>query len=511
MKATRAVLAVLIFLPAPSQASITRLLSLGVDNWQVSDNANFWSNPVFLIEARERALFEAGTQSTAGGALTAGSQWGGFHKSLGPSVLAAYVRRPYQVNDVTNNADPILTPLLGGMSTTNNVFGATGLDTAASFGAGGPFSATGSRLGITGAPAAFDRTIAEPSNLFDLIFAVPAGAWTFGMHFNYARNEAGETSRSEYQNAATGTQGSILLKRLTQEFNIRPAVAVGGENLRLAVVGEISLPFYEMSYEEARTNGAYSRSLIDGDNAPGAALAMQLSGRTREDTSLSWSLRLGQQSVDGLATYAEDSTPGGALETDRSAGFENKRRYLTTDLTWSRAYSRTMVMASLGYQHLFTRRSWNYRDALASANNQDDLVRSHQDVVPMRLALETSPWDWIHLRAGLQKNWFAESVSRVRDGDGTTNPTFTRTDTVLGEASGTANGVGLSFGFGLTLVPNLTIDTVVRQTLFFDGPNFIGGENPGVFAQGTITFRFGEAGDYDVPRKPLIPFDEIRL
>lgn len=511
MKATRAVLALLIALPAPSQASITRLLSLGMDNWQVSDNANFWSNPVYLTDARERALFEAGTQSAAGAALTSGTQWGGFHKSVGPAVLAAYVRRPYQTSDITNNADPILTPLLGGMSTTNNVFGSSGLDTAASFGAGGPFSATGSRLGITGAPASFDRTIAVPSNLFDLIFAVPAGAWTFGLHFNYARNQAGETSRSEYQNAATGTQGSILLERLTQEFNIRPALSVGGENVRLALLGEVSLPYYEMAYEESRPNGAYSRSLIEGDNTPGAAVAMQLSGRVREDTSLSWSLRLGQQSVDGVATYAEDSTPGGALETNRAAGFENKRRYVTTDLTWTRVYSRTMVLASLGYQRLFTRRSWHYQDFLASGNNQDDLVRSSQDVVPMRLALETSPWDWIHLRAGLQKNWFAESRSRVRDADGTANPTFTRTDTVLGEASGTANGVGLSFGFGLTLVPNLTIDTVVRQTLFFDGPNFIGGREPGVFAQGTVTFRFGEAGDYDMPRKPLIPFDEIRL
>ena len=64
--------------------------------------------------------------------------------------------------------------------------------------------------------------------------------------------------------------------------------------------------------------------------------------------------------------------------------------------------------------------------------------------------------------------------------------------------------MGLSFGAAIKITPNLSVDTVVRQELFFDGPNFIGGQNQGLFARGTLVYRFGDGGETEYYRlKPL--------
>ena len=131
--------------------------------------------------------------------------------------------------------------------------------------------------------------------------------------------------------------------------------------------------------------------------------------------------------------------------------------------------------------------------------------------MPMRIAIEMTPWDRIALRAGIQKNWFAEADSVVRTQSGTSNPILSENSVAIAEANGTANGVGLSFGLGIRLINNLTIDTVVRQTFFFDGPNFLGGRTPGVFAQGTLVYRFGIGAETDSSLKPLLNLDGLNL
>ena len=57
----------------PAAASTTRLLSLGLDNWQLDDETNHWTNPALLRSSPDFGLFEMGTQAAAGGALTANS------------------------------------------------------------------------------------------------------------------------------------------------------------------------------------------------------------------------------------------------------------------------------------------------------------------------------------------------------------------------------------------------------------------------------------------------------
>lgn len=498
-----------------AEASITRVLSLGVDNWQVHDSANFWFNPALLKDVPDMVHLELGTQAAAGAALTAGTQWGGFHKAWGRNVFALYVRRPYGANDFSAIANPLLTPSLGGMVTGASVTGVAGLDTGG-FGINGPFGtdngagASGS-LGITGAPGTLTKDIADPVNFLDFLWAIPIGWLSLGLRFNYARNAPTELRRSRYSNIGNGgTEGTLLMERLTDEYNIHPGLSIKGERARFDLVGHVSLIDYDMEYREEVASSAFATAKIDEDDALGGGIDAQLTFKVMENASLAIHARAGDQNAAGTASFAV-ANGAGVLTTNQSAAFDDRRRFLGGDVSWNYAFERALLVASVGYQRSQTKQTWVFRDVLAPGGNQDDLAKVDNDVVPARIGMEITPWDRIALRAGIQKNWFAETDAVGSDRDGGAAGTVTNTSTALAEAAGTANGVGLSFGMGFKLMDNLTVDTVVRQTFFFDGPNALGGQTPGVFAQGTLVYRFGLSRSTDDTLKPLLHYDEVQL
>jgi hypothetical protein len=509
---------------APAHASITRLLSIGVDNWQVHDSANFWSNPALFKDVPDMVHFEVGAQPatavTAAGqgpALTAGSQWGGFHKAWGRHVFGVYIRRPYGTNDFSGIANPLLTPQLGGMVTNASVTGNAALD-AGGFGATGPFGTLGGAtiLGLTGAPASINAAtldMAAPVNFVDLFYAVPMGPVAFGMQFNFARNAPGENRRNAFSNLGSGlaTTGTAVLERKSTEFNIRPGMSIKGEKTRLDVTGQITLPFFSMEYRETDTTGRFARSNIDDRDTLGGGIGVQLTSRVREQSTLSLRIRAGRQNAAGTASSQADTALGGALEIDQRANFDNKRSYVGGDVTWNQLWDRALLVASIGYTRMQTLQTWGFTDVVTPGNNQADSNKVDIDVVPLRLGIELRPWERVALRAGVQKNWFAESDTVNKDVDGNTPASTSGISTALGEATGTANGVGLSFGLGFKIIRGLTIDTVVRQIFFFDGPNFGGGRRPGMFAQGTLVYRFGLSSNQDDTLKPLLSYDEIQL
>lgn len=526
MKRITAVLCALAVLASPSGqafASTTRLLSMGLDNWQLHDSANFWSNPALLRDAPDVLHLEAGTQGGTGGAgaaLDAGSQWGGFHKAWGRNIFALYVRRPYGTNDFSTIADPLLTPMIGGMVTGAGVIGGTGLDTGAfgntDFGVDGPFgtgNGTGGSLAITGVPDTLTKDVADMVNFVDAFWAMPIGWFTMGLRFNYARNAPNETRRNHYTNVGSGsaTEGTMVMERLSQEFNIQPGFSIRAERVRFDLTGQVAIPYYEMDYEELGPGGRFSRSSIDQASTLGGAAAAQLTLKVKEQASLSFRLRAGNHNAAGTASQVEETSGGGTLETNRSASFDNRRRYIGADMSWNILFEKALLAASIGYQRAQTKQTWDFADALAPGTNDGDLRKVDFDVVPLRIAMEMTPWDRIALRAGIQKNWFAESDAVSRDRDGAAGATTSTVSTTLGEASGTADGVGLSFGMGFRLIQNLSIDTVVRQDFFFDGPDFIGGRAPGLFARGTLVYRFGLSSNADDTLKPLLSYDEIQL
>lgn len=485
---------------APASASTTRLLSLGLDNWQLDDETNHWTNPALLRSAPDFGLFEMGTQNAAGGALTANSQWGGFHKSLGDSaVFALYVRRPYQTNDFTAAATPLTTPIIGGNINAQGVNGVTGLDAAADsatqWTTRGPFGTGDGVLNISG-DSAMTRTIAVPQNYVDAVFAWAWGRMDWGVHYNYARNAGGEQRRLRYE-TSTAIAGTIELERLSQEHNMRLGWRWNGfKNSWMHMSVDASLPDFDMQYEEGIRNGSFARSAIHSAPMLNTGGIFQF-GHRNESESL-WSVTLRGSVIDttAIATQREDTDANGVLNTDRDAYWANIRKFASADFTWVHPFDRykSLLMASFAAQHLYTKRTFVFTDLIPAnvGNNQRDMARSTSLLFPLRVAVETSPWDFLALRAGIQKNVFSEQRSTVHDGDGQTAATFNETDTAIADPNGTADGVGLSFGAGVKIVDGLMWDSVVRQLLLFDGPQVVGGKGNGFLAQTTLVYRWGE-------------------
>jgi hypothetical protein len=252
-----------------------------------------------------------------------------------------------------------------------------------------------------------------------------------------------------------------------------------------------------MYYEELRRTLAYSRSRIDLDGTINSNFLMRLSWKLDNGSTHAVTTRAGIQEVSGTASRQDDSTPGGALEIDRRASFENDRRYGAVDYTWVHAFSQALLATSVGFQVSKTKQNWFFSSFEAGGpRHEEDSVHDERWVVPVRVAAEIRPWNKLAIRAGIQKNFFTSVDRTISDVDGSAQPRVTRTDNVEQEAPGTANGVGLSFGLGFALTERLMIDTVVRQTLLFHGPYFIGGvANRGIFAHASLVYKFGEPRD----------------
>jgi hypothetical protein len=498
----------------PAAASTTRLLSLGLDNWQLDDETNHWTNPALLRSAPDFGLFEAGTQAADGAALTAGSQWGGFHKSLGDSaVFALYIRRPYGTNDFSATATPLTTPLPGGGIAGNHVIGTAGLDAAADsatqFQSVGPFgTGTTSVLGTgaTGIPA---KTLALPQNYADLLFAWAWGRMDWGLHVNYARNAGGETRRYRHEDAT----GVVELERASDEFNTRLGWRWNGwRNSWMHMVVDATLPDFDMDYMERRPGGLFHDSFIHSEGMLSTSGLFQFGHRTESEAL--WSLTLRGGILDNTAVASiKENTAGGPIDFDRNAYMGNVRKFAATDFTWVRPFDRhrTNLIASMGGQYLYTKATYHLTDLIASVNNQADQARSSSILFPVRVAIETQPWDLLALRAGIQKNVFSEARTTLRDGDGTAALTLRETDVAVTDPTGTADGVGLSFGVGLKLVEGLFWDSVVRQRLLFDGPYAAGGNANGVFAQTTLVYRWGDEDALKRVAKLKAVFDVKKL
>lgn len=514
MRKTAPVAALLAVLVAvqPAAASTTRLLSLGLDNWQLDDETNHWTNPALLRSSPDFGLFEAGTQAADGAALTAGSQWGGFHKGIGDSaVFALYIRRPYQTNDFSATATPLTTPLPGGGIAANHVLGTTGLDGAANtanqFETTGPWGTGGSATGITGLPN-MTRTLAVPQNYADLLFAWAWGRMDWGLHANYARNAGGETRRQRFEN----TTGIAELERRSDEFNTRLGWRWNGwRNSWMHMVVDATLPDFDMDYMERRP-GRFSDSFIHSEGMLSTSGLFQFGHRTETEALWSVTLRGGILDNTAVAGYKED-TAGGGIDIDRHAYLANIRKFAATDFTWVRPFDRhrTNLIASMGGQYLYTKATFHFNDRLAAANNHADQARSSSILFPVRVAIETQPWDLLALRAGIQKNVFSESRTTLRDGDGTAAMALNETDVAITDPNGTADGVGLSFGVGVKLVDGLFWDSVVRQRLLFDGPYAVGGNANGLFAQTTLVYRWGDEDQLKRVGKLKAVFDVKKL
>ncbi len=487
-------LAVLVALSSGSSAfaSTTRLLSLGLDNWQVQDDANLWFNPALLPASKDLAEFEIGAQGSSGGGLTAGSQWGGLHKTIRGSTVALYLRRPYATNDFSATASPLLVPGLGGFISAANVVGVSGLSTSG-FGATGPFGGSANTLGITGAPT-LTQTVAVPANYFDAFWARPYETWTLGGHVNYARNAPGEISESLYDSGGSAaTPGTISRDRSSSEWN---AVFGGNRVLDkeagtvLDVVAAVSRPSFSTTYEALRTNGAFARGNIGSSGALGASLAARWSTKIDGDT-LALTGLAASQNVSGTADRTEAGASGSPLTTNQSASYDNTRKSLLADGTWSHPFGTSLLIASLGVQLEKTRQSWSFTDALSAANAEDDFVEQTNLIFPLRVAAELKPFSRLVLRAGIQKNVLASTKKVISNSHAGAAANVTETHTAIAEAAGTANGVGLSLGAGIWITRSLLLDAVVRQTLLFDSPNVVGGTTPGLFAQSTLSYAFG--------------------
>lgn len=486
----------------PAAASTTRLLSLGLDNWQLDDETNHWTNPALLRSAPDFGLLEIGTQpagtpgNQAGQPLTAGSQWGGFHKSLGDSaVFAIYVRRPYQTNDFNATATPLTTPIIGGNIGATGVNGVTGLTDAAAgrWTADGPFNNSVGVFGINAAPA-MNRTIAVPQNYADAVFSWAWGRMDWGLHYNYARNAGGEVRRQRHE-SSTAVAGFSELERLSQEHNMRLGWRWNGfKNSWMHMTVDASLPDFDMNYDEGIVNGSFSRSSIHSEPMVNAGGLFQF-GHRNESESL-WSVTLRGSVIDttAVAKQQEDTNANGVLDTNRNAYWANIRKFGAVDFTWVKPFDRykSLLISSFGGQYLYTKQTFLFTNIITPANNHRDMARSTSLLFPLRVAMETSPWDFLAVRAGIQKNLFSESGSRVLDGDGTAAATITDTDTAITDPNGTADGVGLSFGAGVKIVEGLVWDSVVRQLFLFDGPQVVGGRSNGFLAQTTLVYRWGE-------------------
>ncbi len=492
-----AVVSLLAFAPQ-AYATSSRLLGLGMNNWQIEDSANFWYNPARLKSVPDAAVMEMGNQATAGGVLTTGSQWGGFTKSIGESVFALYIRRPYGTGDFNNVADPILFPGLGGFITARNVEGVTaGLPDASNatlgFGTGGPFGTGASVLSITGAPA-LSRRLALPANYFDLFMAVPVGDLTLGGWINYAGNEPGEVNKDSYTSGGPAT-GTVTRERTSSELNLAFGTIMDLDMFsgsKLELMAQFNKPSYKLKYSEYATTGTYTNSKIDSDAKMGLGLSARFAFKTESDSTWAITAQMGSQNTSGKASRIDDSNLGNSvLEFNRQVSFKNTRSFYSGNVTWQNPFGKNLLIASVGAQMNSTNQTWTLTNSTAAEVNHDDYYKVDNFVIPVRVAVEMQPWKILALRGGIQKNIFATTKARYRDIDGTTVTSQSESQTAASEAAGTANGVGLSFGMGLKLTDSLLLDGIVRQTLYFNGPNIVGGNASGLFARLTLEYRFG--------------------
>jgi hypothetical protein len=331
----------------------------------------------------------------------------------------------------------------------------------------------------------------------------------WGLHANYASNAGGVQRRSRYEHSTGFTE----LERKSREFNTRLGWRWNGwRNSWMHMVVDASLPDFDMDYMERAPGGLYHDSFIHSEGMLASSGLFQFGHRTETEALWSLTLRGGIADATTVASLKED-TAGGGIDFDRNAYMANIRKYAAADFTWVRPFDRhrTNLIASMGAQHSYTKATYHFTAIDDATLNHADMVRSQSLLFPVRVAIETQPWDLLALRAGIQKNIFSEARSTYKDGDGTSATTMTETDSAVSDPNGTADGVGLSFGVGIKLVDGLFWDSVVRQRLLFDGPDFVGGNANGVFAQTTLVYRWGDEDQLKRVGKLKSVFDVKKL
>ena len=150
---------------------------------------------------------------------------------------------------------------------------------------------------------------------------------------------------------------------------------------------DASMPDFDMDYEESRVNGTFSRSTIRSEPMVNAGGLFQF-GHRNESESL-WSLTVRGSVIDttAVAQRQDDTAAGGALEKNKNAYWANVRKFASVDFTWVHPFDRykSLLVASFGAQHLYTKQTYLFTDLVAPAvNDHRDMARSTSLLFPAR-------------------------------------------------------------------------------------------------------------------------------
>ena len=540
-------------LASPASASYTRIVGLGMNNWNVQDDFNIWLNPAWVPAYKDMVIAELGVNATVANAAgtiyntpNAGTQWGGMiHETKeGIGTIGLFIRRPYGLADATGNyagatagsgffgpttrADLINNTNFAngaGLGGLGLLPGAVGgdifLDGAGAF---GPGDATGALLlgsmggtNVTGAPAAVaagsNHAITAPAmtNRVDLFWGkkeLLSKDMDLGVNFSWAGGQNSPT----YTRAGVSSQasdGSVTTARTSSDINIGAGVVyrMTGTFPVVEAAINVGMPSYSAERTESRliTAGGSTFQTATGSVKSNGASAMNIFVRAATNWGDSrngyLTFRMASGNVNGNTVLKADIGGDGITtnDYDRSGTFKDSVSGWVLDHAKNfKANDNLNIFCSIGVSSMTVEQTaTNTKNDTTTSGGFTGVGTMHNDSfkaemfsIPVAIAAEHHTMDWLWTRFGVTKNVINSSKTTSSDNDPAI-PTTAADPTFSNTRSFYADSaLMMNTGVSVMVAKDFGIDAVLRQGILFGGPFFVSGVPNSMFGQLTAWYKF---------------------
>lgn len=523
-------------LSTPAFASYTRIVGMGLNNWNVTDGFNIWLNPAWTASYSNVVIAELGTQVAVFNApgtyynTPPAGQWGGLiHDHKGMGSFGMFIRRPYGVADANGNYGYGASGYFGPTSRAdligNTTFATAGgaglrgivgtdifLSGAAAY---GPLDTTGAALlgGAVGGTAVGGYAVATnqaitapaPTHRFDLFWAKKEFMKDWDLGFNVSW--AGAQNSPTYTQAGVSSQatdGFVMTERTSNDWNFGVGTVYHMNNATIPWI-EASVNLGMPSFSATRTEseqiaagGTLKQSATgsvksDGASAMNIFIRAQVNWETNQVGYLSF--RMQSANVNGTTVLNADTDGDGATidDYDRSGTFKDSASGWMLDHSKTFMFSdRLMAICSIGVSSMTFEQSATNNSNVTGATGvlQSDSMKTELFTVPVSIAAEHKTLDWLTTRFGVTKNVYAGNKDTSSDGDPTiptaaTNTTFSNSRSYYADTA-----LVMNTGVSVMIANDMGVDAVLRQGILFGGPFFVSGVPNSMFGQLTAWYKF---------------------
>lgn len=525
-------LALATVMSVPASASYTRIVGLGMSNWNVMDGFNVWLNPAWTPSYSNVVIAELGTDTV--GALSgttntnAGTQWGGFvhnHKDMGS--FGIFIRRPYGMTDATGNYGYGTSGYFGptsraGMIGNTTIAGAAGLfgvvgadfflSGSATYGPGDTTGAVllggavgGTAVGGAAASANHAITAPTPANRVDLFWGKKE-MFSKDMDFGLAFSWAGGQNSPTYTRAGVSSQatdGTVSTERTMSDMSIGAGIVyrMSGTLPWIEVAVNYGMPSYSAVRTESQliAAGGSTYHTATGSLKSNGNSAMDIFVRTQinwdaNETGL-LTFRMVSANANGDTVLKADTDGDGATidDYDRTGSFKDSVSGWVLDHAKNFKFSdRLNVIFSIGVSSMTIDQSVTNTNNVTGATGtlQNDSFKAEMFNVPVSISAEHTTLDWLTTRFGVSKNVINTSKTTGSDADptiptATSNLTFTNARSFYADTA-----LVMNVGAGFSIAKDMGVDAVVRQGILFGGPYWVSGVPNSMFSMLTAWYKF---------------------